>query len=684
MRCPNSEGGCQWTGTVGTLVNHLASCQFALVPCPNKCEENKGAGELLLTRKHVDEHLKTKCLKRAYECPHCGKKGTFASITEDHDKVCEKRRVACPNKGSGCSLSIERGKTKEHVVSDCEYTKVACIYKSLGCGVRMLRKDKVTHESKAREEHMDLSLANVKLLSTEQKSLTATVKLSEEKHISLEKSIALKDKQHKSLTEGLNKLSKKNETLTKQLKMLSENHDSLSKRNETLTMKLTMLSGKHDSLSNENETLTMKLRLLSGQCDSLSKKNETLTTKLTTLSDKHVSISKKNEILTTKVTMLSEMHDSLSEKNETLTAKIATLSEKHEILSKKHETLLKQHRVLSDTVRLPKENHKVLTRKDKFIFRLSHYASKKELNERFLSAPFYTHSSGCKMCTCIYPNGNGDGKDTHISVFTLILAGHYDNQLHWPFLGTVTYELLNQLEDNNHRSVDTTFIASHDTRVGVNRGYPKFFPHSLLSHNPATNTQYLLDDTLYFRVSLKVDNHKPWLVCTDSNSERAIYSSTEVIFRVPEYNKLKSRNMESRSNSFYTSSEGYLMCIQINANGVGEYKGKHVSVFTRLLEGNFDNQLHWPFQGTVTYELLNQLGDNNHYSRRVSHDASDDLRANSAGNGYSKFIPLSSLDHNPATNTQYLLDDTLYFRVSVNVDNQKPWLVCTHSLNTDC
>ena len=107
MRCANMERDCRWKGTIGTLDNHIATCQFAVVPCPNKCEDDIGAGELHLIKKDLDDHLKTKCLKRAYECQHCGEKGTYASITEDHDKVCDKKIVPCPNKGSGCPLSIE-------------------------------------------------------------------------------------------------------------------------------------------------------------------------------------------------------------------------------------------------------------------------------------------------------------------------------------------------------------------------------------------------------------------------------------------------------------------------------------------------------------------------------------------------------------------------------------------------
>ena len=86
----------------------------------------------------------------------------------------------------------------------------------------MLRKDREKHEKEDREKHMDMSLATVKLLSKQQKALTAIVKTSENKHQSLEKSIVLKDKQHKRLTEQHKELTRKNESLTEKVDMLSE------------------------------------------------------------------------------------------------------------------------------------------------------------------------------------------------------------------------------------------------------------------------------------------------------------------------------------------------------------------------------------------------------------------------------------------------------------------------------
>ena len=207
---------------------------------------------------------------------------------------------------------------------------------------------------------------------------------------------------------------------------------------------------------------------------------------------------------------------------------------------------------------------------------------------------------------------------------------------------------------------------------------------SMWIEHPATNTQYLLDDTLYFRVSVKMDNHKPWLVCTDKvtvdsirtiNNYKTLKNNEPVIFKSTNFKAYKASELCVDSNTFYSHPGGYKMSIGIFPNGDGENKGTHLSVFTVLIECCYDNQLHWPFLGTVTVELLNQLGDDNHHRVAIVHDARDDMRV-----GYNKyafkFLAHSSLGHKPATNTQYLLDDTLYFRVSVKVDSHKPWLVC--------
>ena len=488
------ERGCRWTGTIGTLDNHIATCQFGLVPCPKKCEDDKGTGELHLMMKDLDDHLKIKCPKRAYKCQYCGEKGTYASITEDHNKVCNKKIVPCPNKRSGCPLSIEQGKTKQHVRSVCDYTEVACAYQNLGCGVRMLRKDAEKHKREAREKHMDLALDTV-------------------------------SSQHKTLSEG-----------------------------------------------------------------------------------------------------------------------------------------------------------------EAIVFKLSGYASKKEKNEEFYSTPFYTSPGGYKMLINIGTNGFGARKGTHVSVFTKLLEGRYDDHLHWPFLGTISYELLNQLADEKHCNSVIVFDANHGMQVGTSKGDIKFLPHSSLSHDPATNTQYLLDNTLYFRVSVAVPNHKPWLVCTDKinmdstrtmKDNKTLKDGEPMVLKMTGYNAKKAIDDWFFSDSFYTSPDGYKMCIRVDADGAGSGHSTHVTPSAKLLEGAYDSSLSWPFMGTVTFTLLNQLADDNHHSEILVYETKYNANVGSCW-GKLQFISHSALSHDPVKNTQYLKNDTLYFRVTVVVGDNKPWLVCTH------
>ena len=287
------------------------------------------------------------------------------------------------------------------------------------------------------------------------------------------------------------------------------------------------------------------------------------------------------------------------------------------------------------------------------------------------------------MRLCLRENGFSDGAGTHVSAFVKLLKGRYDGQLHWPFLGAVTIELLNQLEDKNHHSAEIVVSAHSDIRLGGIIGETTFVPHTSLGHNPATNTQYLMDDTLYFRVSVKGDFNEPWLLCSNYDSgmtrdSQVLKNKEPVTFCFTQYSQ-KQKKVRVFNKDFYTSLGGYHMCVDVDAAEDEDKGGKHVYVFTGLSEGYYDSQLHWPFIGTVTIELLNQLSDDNHYGIVKTLDASYNMRVGSR-KGLSMFLPHSFLGCNPITNTQYLLNDVLYFRLSVKVDNHKPWLVCADNL----
>ena len=154
--------------------------------------------------------------------------------------------------------------------------------------------------------------------------------------------------------------------------------------------------------------------------------------------------------------------------------------------------------------------------------KMNEFKMHKDTSTYWYSPPFYSHPGGYKVCFCIHANGNGKGEGTHVSVFLHMMRGENDDNLVWPMRGALIFTLLNQLEDKNHMEESVVpHVHDHMNRVTDGErsdggwGKAKFVSHEELGHRADTNCQYLKDDSLYFRVSVKVHEAcKPWLTPT--------------------------------------------------------------------------------------------------------------------------------------------------------------------------
>ena len=165
------------------------------------------------------------------------------------------------------------------------------------------------------------------------------------------------------------------------------------------------------------------------------------------------------------------------------------------------------HQALGTVVKLQDKLDTLTARKPQILFKLTEYQWRKINNERTMTPSYYTSPQGYQIRLEVYANGIGDAKQTHVSVFVRILKGKHGN---WSFTGTCFIELLNQLEDKNHH-IETVSEEKATYYGGPTWGNPMFIPHSKLNYDPSNNTQYLKDDTLYFRVTVTPSDHKPWL-----------------------------------------------------------------------------------------------------------------------------------------------------------------------------
>ena len=169
--------------------------------------------------------------------------------------------------------------------------------------------------------------------------------------------------------------------------------------------------------------------------------------------------------------------------------------------------------IQNDVRMIAKKQPKALTPKENSVtFKVTDYGKKKYNNTVFESPSFYTSSTGYHMCIKVYANGDGSAKGTHLSVYAIILEGEQDDKLNWPFIGNIMVMLLNQLKDS-HYGAEISVTPENGIHPGRGWGYDTFIAHPTLE-TKVKNTQYLKDDTLYFKVSVKIPDYKPWVECT--------------------------------------------------------------------------------------------------------------------------------------------------------------------------
>ena len=135
---------------------------------------------------------------------------------------------------------------------------------------------------------------------------------------------------------------------------------------------------------------------------------------------------------------------------------------------------------------------------------MTNFEEHKKNRDQWFSPPFYTHPKRYTMCLRVFAEGNGDGANTHVSVFVALMKGEYDDQLEWPFWGKFTIQLLSQNGDEN----DYTLTSAFDTDtpdeycnrvVDRERGWgkQKFIAHTKLK------PRYLQNDCLKFYIQVE-------------------------------------------------------------------------------------------------------------------------------------------------------------------------------------
>ena len=133
------------------------------------------------------------------------------------------------------------------------------------------------------------------------------------------------------------------------------------------------------------------------------------------------------------------------------------------------------------------------THNGSFLWRILDVARRRKdaIEERITSIyspPFYTGRNGYKMCIRAYLNGDGNGFNTHFSLFFVLMRGEYDPLFKWPFEHKVSLILVDQ--DHRKHIVQTfkptpksSSFKRPTSDMNVASGCPKFAKNDVLNEN---------------------------------------------------------------------------------------------------------------------------------------------------------------------------------------------------------
>ena len=291
------------------------------------------------------------------------------------------------------------------------------------------------------------------------------------------------------------------------------------------------------------------------------------------------------------------------------------------------------------------------------------------------SPPFYTYLQGYKMFLKVVPDLHGHS-DSSMFVGACLMRGEFDHLLKWPFEGSIAFEILNQLEDREHRRLTAVFVGSKMACRVVDgdtaeKGRGRDVSYEDLKNIPARHCQYLKDDCLHFRVTQFINRDVMQLQrqCLAIESRVCV---CPIEFAMTDFERHKRDNDRWLSPSLYSHTGGYRLCITVFANG---HWGTHLGVFVHVMQGVFDDSLKWPLRGNINIRLLNQLQNEGHYEMPVSfsHVTLNEFAGRTTTHlvnmryGYNRFISHDQLNYNLATNCQYLCNDCLQFRVTAQL-----------------
>ena len=677
---------CQWVNELHLLDNHLKSCEYMLLPCVNGCG-NK------IIRSEAIVHQRNVCPLRQYTCEYCKKKGIYNEIIGPHIDECPEVVISCPN--VGCETSSIRKNMNTHC-SICPHEIIECPYVHTGCTFTSPRCKMEDHKVTSVEYHLigklekqsselfqgAMKISQLEFQQTEQQmEHTNTINtLQHQLNGQREELLRLSEQQVEHMNTISQLESQKNDQdvnhadiIHRLESQLKKQHEQMVKHTIIISVLIAMLCAVCCSLfgGHLSEQLVENYKTISTLQSVQSEQNKQLQYHTEAISTLQSVQSKQNKQLQNHTEAVSTLQSVQSEQNKQLQKHTEAVSTLQSVQSEQNKQLQNHTEAISTLQSVQSKQNKQLQNHTEAISTLQSVQSKQ-------NKQLQNHTEAISTLQSVQSEQNKQLQNHTEAVSTLQSVQSEQNKQIQKHTGAVSTLQSVQSEQNKQ-------LQKHTEAVSTLQSVQSKQNKQQVEHTEAIRTlqfQQRKHNQQQVEHTEAISRLQSQLTVTTKRTlEFQLTKQSDEVIKVNQFNKLKVNDESYYSPGFYTHHHGYKICLKVDVNGVDE---GHVSVFLYLMKGEYDDDLTWPVNYECTITLLNQLRDGDHYSETSTYSSVENDSFNSRvvdgeiakrGIGYEPFIAHKQLDLQSEKQRQYLMDDTLYFRVKVKTLPFRPWLV---------
>ena len=621
----------------------LIGCKFAAVTCTHCCK--------CFQRCDVRIHENESCAQRPFTCNYCKAYGSrYEDVASNHWPVCKCYPVPCPNE---CGVISKRQDVETHVNTECSLTVVNCDFYHAGCEVQLARKNMQIHLAESLTTHTSLLAAQTQTLQ----GRSAQEDLAEHllRHLFLLASL------NQQLTRQTMQLECKVQELERDKQSQAIVNEELQKCFETSRCEIEVLKLKVSNDVDLQQEVTGQRRQQKVDLQASKDKQECEREKQAQATEfqKCSEASKgESEFLKVKPNKPEEQQEATRRRRQSLEATQRKIQCQE--FKKEKQVHAMVNAELQDACKREIEalKWKVNKQVSKEMVELRRQ-QKENLEESLGRIQALEREKQTQATINAELRKYSDANKCEIEALKLNVEQKSERQQ------KECLKIQCKVEELEREKI-TSKHEIEDFKQEVNRGVKQEVAE----------------------LRKRQDEDRASLMTL----QQCINVLPPVNLTMTTFGKMKKNKEDWYSPSFYSHPQGYKMCLNVVANGIGDGKGTHVSVFAFLMRGEFDQYLKWPFKGSVVIQLCNQLEDKYHLGDTIDFNETTEPKNTSrvtsgeraeGGWGAHALVPHNHLNFNPANNCQYLKDDCLHFRIITVESLSEPGVLPTERTMTN-